>query len=410
MYDNILRVLYSVLQQIFVIFLILSFSVHHALAALYADTEILDANQHVIMFERGVDAFLAGDYAKCDDFWLPLARAGDPMAARNMALLYHKGLGVRKDLEEAELFYRIAADKGVTAAQTILGTLLIKGVEFKRDLKDAVRYLNAASLADDPVASWNLALLYEHGVGVSKNMEKANLLFQKAARGGYGTAILRFSKELEGNKPTLEKEIQKAAQKAVTLNKDPNPNFDTRPKVTIPKKKTHQEVIASDKKHDAEHYSDQIHFNKELQQDGPDIIFRDDKGVHEKEQVGIYRELDPFGVEKSKENRLDKSLKVDDIGDNPLYMKANQAYNNKNYRLALQIWQKLFMDTRSDEAAYRLGIMYHDGVGVKKNLYKAYGYWKKGAEAGGEKSSHQLEIFRANLSDKQLLEFEQNTL
>lgn len=177
----------------------LSVTLQAVFAAPFSSSEVLDANQHVIMFERGVDAFMAGAYDKCDDYWLPLARAGDPMAARNMALLYHKGLGVRQDLEEAELFYRLAADNGVTAAQTILGTLLIKGTEFNRNLTDAVKYLDAASLAGDPIASWNLGLLYENGFGVDKSLEKANLLFQKAARSGYMPAMDRFSNELQGN-------------------------------------------------------------------------------------------------------------------------------------------------------------------------------------------------------------------
>ncbi|MEM6603665.1 MAG: tetratricopeptide repeat protein, partial [Pseudomonadota bacterium] len=87
----------------------------------------MDAHQHVVMFQKGVDAFLVGEYDKCDDYWLPLARAGDPMAARNMGLLFHKGLGVRKDVEEAILYYKIAADAGVTSAQLSLGLIYLKG-------------------------------------------------------------------------------------------------------------------------------------------------------------------------------------------------------------------------------------------------------------------------------------------
>lgn len=140
------------------------------------------------------------------------------------------------------------------------------------------------------------------------------------------------------------------------------------------------------------------------------MIFRDDKGIYQKEQVGIYKDLDPFGVEKSKENRFDERLEVDKLGNQPLLAKANNAYNQKKYDVAFEIWEALHNETHSDEAAYRLGYMYFYGVGVPKDLIKAYNYWKQGAEDGGEKSLYQLEVFRSKLTDQQLLEFEQKTL
>jgi TPR repeat protein len=371
----------------------------------YADTEVLDANQHVIMFERGVDAFMAGEYDKCDDYWLPLARAGDPMAARNIALLYHHGKGVRKDLEEAELFYRLAADNGVTEAQTVLGTLLIKGDEFKRNLSDAIKYLTAAHQAGDPIAAWNLGLLYENGIGVDKNLEKAMSLFQLAARSGHEPAILRISGQpQDGYQPP--RNVSKAIQGA--LNNDPV--FDTRKTPVVPEQKTFKQKVTIDKKHDQKHYSDQIHFKKPLQSDEPDLIFKEDRGLHVRKQVGIAKALDPLGVELSKVNRLDQPLTLEGLDKNNVLIKADQAYNGKKYGIAKKIWEKTFKESTNDEAAYRLGMLYSSGKGVKKDLFKTYYYWKKGADASGKKSTYALEEFRVKLSDKELLEYEQKTM
>lgn len=393
---------------LFFIFSVLMCTLSRYVSVCYADTETLDANQHVIMFEKGVDSFMAGDYEKCDDYWLPLAQAGDFMAVRNMALLYHKGIGVRQDLEEAELFYRLAADNGITSAQTAFGTLLIKGDEFKRNLPDAVKYLTAASQAGDSVASWNLGLLYENGIGVDKNLEKAMSLFHAAARSGYEPAIIRISgqqHDINGqNGYAPPQNIQKAVNE--TLKNDA---FNTREHAVIPETKTFLEKKTEDTKHDATHFSDQIHFKKSLQSDEPAVIFKHDRGEYKDVQVGIDKELAPFSVEISKNNRVGTPLGRDNLGNNAQFIDAEEAYRTKNYKRAEEIWQRLFDKSTADEAAYRLGKMYFDGIGVTKNLYKTYAYWKKGADAGGEKSVDALEAFRASMTDAEFLLYEQKT-
>ncbi len=397
------------LRFLFLISSVLACTLSGYVSVCYADTEALDANQHVIMFEKGVDSFMAGDYEKCDDYWLPLAQAGDFMAVRNIALLYHKGIGVRQDLEEAELFYRLAADNGITSAQTVFGTLLIKGDEFKRNLPDAVKYLTAASQARDSVASWNLGLLYENGIGVDKNLEKAMSLFHTAARSGYEPAIIRISGQQKGTEGQNGYAPPQNIQKAVntTLKNDA---LNTREQPVIPQAKTFLEKKTDDIEHDKTHFSDQIHFKKSLQSDDPALIFKHDRGEYKKTQVGIDKELDPFGIAGSKKNRVGVALNRDNLGDNAQFIDAEEAYRTKNYKRAEEIWQRLFDTSTADEAAYRLGKMYFDGIGVAKNLSRTYAYWKKGADAGGEKSIDALEAFRASMTDTEFLAYEQKTL
>lgn len=377
----------------------------NSFASGYADTETLDANQHVIMFEKGVDAFMAGDYEKCDDYWLPLARSGDLMAIKNMALLYHRGIGVQKDLEEAEMFYRLAADKGVTSAQVVLGTLLIKGDEFKRNIPDAIKYLTAAYKAGSPIAAWNLGLLYENGVGVDKNLEKAMTLFHIAARGGHEPSIIRISGKQQDTYKTPEE-----VSEAVMLATQEDKNFDTRPAPVIPTEKTFQEKVKIDKEHDKNHFSDQINFNKDLQTDEPNMVFKNDLGEYQKKPVDIDKELDPFGIVSSKKNRLDEPFNNDKFGDATKLNQASKAFNDGDYPLAKKIWEELFKETKNDEAAYRLGKIYSKGNGVPKDLLKSYFYWKNGSDAGGKKSAYALEEFRAGLSDEELLEYEQKIM
>jgi len=415
-----------IIKKIFLSTLFSIFLFSSCFAEGLADTDVLDANQHVIMFEKGLDAFMAGDYEKCDDYWLPLARAGDPMAARNVALLYHQGKGVRQDLEEAELYYRIAADNGVTEAQTVLGTLLIKGDEFERDIPEAIKYLTAAYRAGDPIAAWNLGLLYENGIEVNKNMEKALSLFQMAARAGHEPALIRVSGKSEDsfqepqklktivdtainsddsfNKPLMQDKSDSAALDTQMPNAphvDPVDPVDRTPK-------TYQERVDSDKEHDKKHYSDQLHFNKELQSDDTNkAILKDNRALYEKKQVGISKEIAPYDLHKSKVNRMQEPLDISQLSDDVILLKADQAYNQQDYTLAQKIWLAAFDKTKNDEAAYRLGMLYFTGQGVKKDTFKSYYYWKKGANANGKKSLYALEEFRSTLSDKALLDYEQ---
>jgi tetratricopeptide (TPR) repeat protein len=377
-----------------------------------ADTETLDANQHVIMFERGVDAYMAGRYDDCDEYWWPLARAGDAMAAYNLGLLYYTGKGVNKDLDTAENFYRYAADRGVTAAQSILGLLYIKGDDFKRNLPEAVKYLTAASQAGDAIAAWNLGLLYENGFGVNKNSQKALSLFHKAARGGHELALSKVT-GVENNGYTEPKDLKEKANidavRGVDDIFDTGENYaNVKPKRLSEKKKLFEE-------NEKKNFSDRINFVKKLQKDEPDIVFRDEALEYDKRDTGVDREIDPFGLSKSRKNREGDILSLETIGDNLKYVEANQAYLNKDYPKAIALWIELFKEEKSDEAAYRLGKIYEKGIdekdtGVEKDLVKMYYYWKKGAEAGGQKCSYELETFKSTLSDKEFLRYEQETI
>lgn len=74
-------------------------------------------------YDDGVDAFMRKDYRKAYVLWLPLAKAGDPDAARNVGRLFHEGLGVERDYREASVWYGVAARKCNATAQNNLALL-----------------------------------------------------------------------------------------------------------------------------------------------------------------------------------------------------------------------------------------------------------------------------------------------
>ncbi|HEB92272.1 MAG TPA: sel1 repeat family protein [Gammaproteobacteria bacterium] len=78
-------------------------------------------------YNEGFLAAEAGDYVTAVAKWQPLAESGDANAQFNMALIYHKGLGVAADEARAVGWYHRAADNGSQYAQEFLSAAYDQG-------------------------------------------------------------------------------------------------------------------------------------------------------------------------------------------------------------------------------------------------------------------------------------------
>lgn len=127
-------------------------------------------------FEEGVDAFNKGNYHQAAREWQPLAARGDADAARNLAGLYHQGLGVKTDHIIARRWYKLAASKCNATAQNNLGLLLLNGQGGEKDLVAAFRLFEASAqqgLHADADGMWNLVGMYANGLGTQQNIVEA---------------------------------------------------------------------------------------------------------------------------------------------------------------------------------------------------------------------------------------------
>lgn len=68
----------------------------------------------------GVDAAIDGNYRSAYLNWINLAKRGDARAQFNLALLYHGGLYVKFNEDQALFWYRQAAENGIREAQEYL--------------------------------------------------------------------------------------------------------------------------------------------------------------------------------------------------------------------------------------------------------------------------------------------------
>lgn len=144
-------------------------------------------------FADGTIAYESGDYERAYNEWLPLARAGNAAAQRNIGQLYRLGLGVPKDLKVAANWYRLAADQGLSRAQANLGVMYLRGEGVERDPVRAASWFAKAAEQGHTISQYNLALMLEQGYGVPRDTRQAARWFSEAAEGGHDKASDRLA-------------------------------------------------------------------------------------------------------------------------------------------------------------------------------------------------------------------------
>lgn len=78
-------------------------------------------------YNAGLLASEAGDYDTALGAWQPLANQGDAVAQFNLALMYHRGLGVTASEQKAVQWYQKSASNGYVKAQEFLAAAYREG-------------------------------------------------------------------------------------------------------------------------------------------------------------------------------------------------------------------------------------------------------------------------------------------
>lgn len=156
------------------------------------------------------------DYEKAFEWYMKSAKQGHLEAIASVGLMYENGDIDEVNTTEAEKWYKKSADKGHASSQYLLALLyrddetlqnkklfreyLTKSADngyapaqyelalayedgsygFKQDEKLAIKYYQLAVAQKHPIATNNLALMYEQGRGVTQNINEAVKLYQQA--------------------------------------------------------------------------------------------------------------------------------------------------------------------------------------------------------------------------------------
>jgi len=107
-----------------------------------------------------------------------------------LAQMFRLGQGGEADIEQAFNLYQQAADNGHIHAQRNIATIHYYGkLNDKPDYDRALQWFNKAAENNDAWSQWYLAIMYQNGEGVDKDLLKAYQWASIAARNGHREAL-----------------------------------------------------------------------------------------------------------------------------------------------------------------------------------------------------------------------------
>ncbi|WP_444942965.1 tetratricopeptide repeat protein [Microbulbifer sp. ZKSA006] len=118
---------------------------------------------------------------------------GSANANARLAGLYERGRGVEQDLEQAIYYYTLAADSGLATAMNKLGLIYLDSDNTPNDYSKALYWFEQAALHNSKYGFFNQARMYEQGLGVAAEPDRALSLYEEASKRGHGMASLRIA-------------------------------------------------------------------------------------------------------------------------------------------------------------------------------------------------------------------------
>ncbi len=118
------------------------------------------------------------------------AMQGHNEAQFMLASMLERGAGVEKDEAKAVVLYRQAASAGHVRAMHNLGAMLLKNATALA-YREAASWFGQAAAKGFPDSQYNLALLYEHGLGIEQDLFRAYQWYIEAAKAGVKEAAVK---------------------------------------------------------------------------------------------------------------------------------------------------------------------------------------------------------------------------
>ncbi|KAI8360864.1 hypothetical protein EDC96DRAFT_512807 [Choanephora cucurbitarum] len=135
--------------------------------------------QYVLGVMYGKGKGVTQDFAKAVAWYRKSALNGHPKAHYNLGVCYRDGIGVPKDWSKALYWFTLAAENGDVDSQYSTAIIYYKGDP--QDHKMAYLWFKAAAENDHVMARYALGTLFFHGHGVSRDLKKALMWFERVS-------------------------------------------------------------------------------------------------------------------------------------------------------------------------------------------------------------------------------------
>ena len=146
------------------------------------DSQLDDADYNL---NKGLEFYNSANYTKALPYLQNAAKLGSGEAMNNIGIMYFLGHGVSVNKQIAFNMFSRSAEAGFSWGLFNLGYGYYSGNVTKPDYNKAVYWLQKALQQEIPDASYYLGMMCYEGIGVTKDLLKAEDYFLKAARMDY---------------------------------------------------------------------------------------------------------------------------------------------------------------------------------------------------------------------------------
>lgn len=285
-----------------------------------------------------------------------------------VGMAYYEGAYMLpKDFDKALLYFRKSADRGHAVAQLFMAMGKMK---FNDDHSDEVLYwLQKAAEQGERQAMYNLGISYHRGdVGGNVDLCKSNELIRKSAEAGYHNAYARMAQiYLIGD--GVEKNL-KIAKYWAWLDFAFLPEEARNNSILI-------QLIESEDIDENNHIK-----HKKIIEEAIDAEERD----------AMNYLATSLNIADEKEMALALFQKAADLNHPTALCNLARHYlteQAKDYKRAKELFEKA-SELGNEHAFYGLAVIYYHGLGVEKDIYKAWEYLEKAINKGDTEARYLL--------------------
>ena len=147
-----------------------------------ADDTIFQLAEDYYMGRNG----LSRNYEKAAEIYLNLAQKNHKKAQYRLGYFYYRGLFFKRDDREAVKWYRLSAEQGYAEAQLSLGCIYMNGRNgVEQNISEALKWIRLSALRGYAEAQYYLGEYYRRGDVVCQNYAEAFKWFNLSAEKGY---------------------------------------------------------------------------------------------------------------------------------------------------------------------------------------------------------------------------------
>ena len=408
------------------------------------------------------------DYAEAANWYRLAAKQGNAFAKKSLGVMYGKGQGVPQDFAEAIKWFRLAAEQGSVRAKkafrALAPLLAQQGMKKPSVIADyqkgwdaylrwyefttenyvaAIKKWKPLAEQGDALAQYNLGVVYEKGLGVSKDHKEAEKWLLLSAKQGNADAQFALGKRYQfgSNRNELEREkwwrlaaeqghpeaqyrVSRAYKYGTDYPKDKkegmkwlrlaaeNGSIDAQidmgggSKDEAEKLKWYrlaaEQLSGNGLSHLASMYSYELRAPRETPQDLVEAVRLQRLAAKSNPRSKSYKP-----VLKSLEYRLARQIRKKlsssiphTVTNSPIkpaftssfgvgWQKGWDAYQTKDFATAYKEWKPL-AEQGNVIAQNDLGVLYGYGLGVSKNFAEEVKWYRRAAEQGFTKSQINL--------------------